>query len=47
VLGGEILARYRIRWHRRPPVPGDAGAPSPAGVVAVGTGAASATGVAS
>jgi simple sugar transport system permease protein len=47
VLGGEILARYRISWRGRPAAAGATGAPSPSGVVAVATGAASATGVAS
>jgi len=41
VLGGEILARYRISWHRRPVVAAGTAGPSATGVVAVGTGAPS------
>jgi simple sugar transport system permease protein len=45
VLGGEILARYRVSWRRRPAVAAGTGAPSGPRVLATGA-AASTTGVA-
>jgi simple sugar transport system permease protein len=47
VLGGEILARYRISWHRRQVVAMGTGAPSSSAALGVGTAAPSTTGVAS